>query len=366
MNLKSNLALALAMFGTAGALAAADNQKLEEPTVMNLPMTQNAQDPYFGDYEGTYSPSEAKVEEGGSAPMAAEAKVVAHGHHQYKIELHAKMPNPDAWPLQLELDGKVEGDRVLVSGYTGGHEWSGEISKQKLRINKHGYGGVFEMSRVMKKSPTEGAKPPEGATVLLAYTPGTAPTLDEWKEADWITTPEGIMHKKPDQGPNLDIPRSDMHTKREFKNVQLHVEFRLPYEPDQREQARGNSGVILADRYEVQVLDSFGLIEGTGDCASIYSVATPSINAGFPPLSWQTYDITFHAPKTDPSGKVIEPPRFTVLWNGVKVHDNQTARTPTGDASRPNASSGPLRIQDHGNLVYYRNIWIQELPDDAP
>jgi len=114
------------------------------------------------------------------------------------------------------------------------------------------------------------------------------------------------------------------------------------------------------------VLDSYGLVPGSGDCASIYDVAPPRVNAAFPPLSWQTYDITFYAPKLDASGKTVRGASVTVLWNGVLVHDNQTVLAPTGDPSSPNAESAPLRLQDHGSLDYYRNIWLQELPDRQP
>jgi hypothetical protein len=366
MTSKSNLLLALAAAIFAGSVPALHARRFEEPSVMNLPYTQMVEDPFFGDYDGTFTPSDLRVQDGGPAPVVAAAQVVAQGHHQYKVVLRAKPSDPEAWPLQIELDGRIEGDRVLVSGYAGGHEWEGEISKQHLRVNKRGYGGVFEMKRVMKKSPTEGAPPPADAIVLLASTPGQAPALDEWKDPDWVTTADGIMHKHTADPARPDAGRRDISTKREFRNVRLHVEFRIPYEPDQREQARGNSGVILADRYEVQVLDSYGIVSGTGDCAGIYSVAPPRVNAAFPPLSWQTYDITFYAPKLDEAGKLVRAPRFTVIWNGVKVHENQTTPTPTGDANRPNAAAGPLRIQDHGNLVYYRNIWIEEIPDSDP
>jgi len=336
-------------------------QHFDEPTVMNQPYTQRVPDPYFGDYEGQYTAWETPAANGGVAALPAEAQVIAQGNRRYHVTLRAKAAAPQAWPLEVELDGRLEGERVVFEGEAGGHQWQGQVSKGALKIQKRGYGGDFEMKRVLKKSPTEGLKPPDKAIVLLAYQPGTKPNLNEWKEAGWITTEEGIMHRSPGEGPRPDLPRRDLYSKREFRNVRLHIEFRLPYEPDLREQARGNSGVIFADRYEVQVLDSYGIIAGSGDCGSIYAVAPPQVNAAFPPLSWQTYDITFYAPKME-GARMTRGPSFTVLWNGIKVHDQQTCTTPTGDAGRPNAGSGPLRIQDHGNLVYYRNIWLEELP----
>jgi hypothetical protein len=356
------LLAAMAILGMTGISSGSYAQHFDEPTVMNQPYTQEVEDPYFGDYEGTYAPSDLKPDAGGPQPVTAEAKVFPQGNRSYRVVLRAKPLDPAEWPLQVELDGRLEGERIRVTGLVGGHEWEGEIAKKRLKVNKRGYGGSFEMKQVMKKSPNEGLKPSAKAIVLLAYEPGKKPSLDEWKDAGWVTTEEGTMHKNPGEGPRPDLPRRDLYSKREFRNVRLHLEFRLPYEPDLREQARGNSGVFLADRYEVQVLDSYGLVPGDGDCASIYGVAPPRVNAAFPPLSWQTYDITFYAPKVK-GGKMVHGPRLTVLWNGIKVHENQTAPTPTGDSERPNAGSGPIRIQDHGNLVYYRNIWVEELPD---
>jgi hypothetical protein len=361
--MKLSTIAALVLLGLAGAVPTLHSQHFDEPSVMNQPYTQLVQDPYFGDYEGTYLPSDTPAAQGAPSAVPADAKVVAEGNRHYRVALRARPLDAAEWPLAVELGARLEGERLVVSGSSGGHEWEGQIAKGTLKINKRGYGGLFELNRVVKKSPREGAKPPANAIVMLACEPGQKPNLNQWKEAGWVTTEEGIMHKNPGQGPRPDLPRRDLYSKREFRNVQLHVEFRVPYEPDLREQARGNSGVILADRYEVQVLDSYGLLAGTGDCGAIYGVAPPRVNAAFPPLSWQTYDITFYAPKMD-GNKMVRPPRLTVLWNGVKVHENQTSPTPTGDAQRPNAGSGPLRIQDHGNLVFYRNIWLEELPDE--
>ena len=360
--MKINPWLLAALLGLGQTARVAHSGPFEAPTVMNQPYTQMVEDPYFGDYEGTYTPSDYKMEEGGPPPVAAEAKVFPVGHYRYRVVLSTQPLDPKSLPMQLELDAHIDGERVLVGAAAGGQYWEGEIAKQTLRITKRGYGGLFQMKQVMRKSPTEGLKPPAKAIVLLASEPGRKPSLEEWTEAGWVTTPEGILHKNPGDGPRLDLPRKDLSTRREFRNVHLHLEFRIPYEPDQGGQARGNSGVFLADRYEVQVLDSYGLIPGAGDCASIYGVAPPRVNAAFPPLSWQTYDIAFYAPKLD-GAKMLRGPRLTVLWNGVKVHDNQTCPTPTGDPGRPNAETGPIRLQDHGNLVYYRNIWVQELPD---
>jgi hypothetical protein len=139
------------------------------------------------------------------------------------------------------------------------------------------------------------------------------------------------------------------------------VEFRVPYEPGKGGQGRGNSGVYLQDRYEVQVLDSFGLEPGLGDCGALYQIAAPPPAVCLPPLAWQTFDITFRAPRFDASGRKTENARITVIHNGIKIHDNLELPHTTGGAAPGEVPSGPLRLQDHGNPVRYRNIWVQPL-----
>jgi hypothetical protein len=156
----------------------------------------------------------------------------------------------------------------------------------------------------------------------------------------------------------------DIYTKRKFSDFQLHVEFRVPYMPEARGQGRGNSGVFLQGRYEIQVLDSFGIADpGTGDCGAVYGQAAPLVNATKPPLQWQTYDITFRAARSDSSGKVTEPARVTIQQNGITVQNNQVLSGVTGGPMDDKVGEpGPIRLQFHGNTVAYRNIWVLPLP----
>ena len=155
----------------------------------------------------------------------------------------------------------------------------------------------------------------------------------------------------------------DICTKQHFTDCQLHLEFWVPLMPEARGQARGNSGVFfMGFTYEIQVLDSYGLQPGNGDCGAIYSITPPMVNAARPPEQWQTFDMVFHAPKFDDKGKKTANARITVLWNGVLIHDDAQipSSTPDHSAAEP-TSPGPIELQDHGYLVRYRNMWVRPL-----
>ncbi|MBN2133518.1 MAG: DUF1080 domain-containing protein [Sedimentisphaerales bacterium] len=151
-------------------------------------------------------------------------------------------------------------------------------------------------------------------------------------------------------------------TKRKFKDFKLHIEFRTPFMPEARGQARGNSGVYLQGRYEVQVLDSYGLESKDNECGGIYKVGAPLVNMCLPPGQWQTYDMTFRAPRFNAGGDKTGNAVVTVMHNGVAIHDERPIPGPTGGALDNNAAEpGGIYLQDHGNPVQFRNIWIVEL-----
>ncbi len=152
-----------------------------------------------------------------------------------------------------------------------------------------------------------------------------------------------------------------------FTDCFLHLEFRCPDMPEATGQAKGNSGVYLQGRYEIQVLDSSGWeVPGLGDCGGIYNQHSPLVNACKPGGEWQSYDIIFHAARLDERGKVIEFPRMTIFLNGVLIQNNAMLTGPTGgQLDDKMGEPGPLMLQDHGDAVSFRNIWLVHLPEEA-
>ncbi|MEP6755029.1 MAG: DUF1080 domain-containing protein [Chthonomonadales bacterium] len=175
----------------------------------------------------------------------------------------------------------------------------------------------------------------------------------------WIVSRDGFLEVKPGSG--------DIGTKEKFQDFQLHIEFKVPYMPEGKGQGRGNSGVFLQSRYEIQLLDSYGFKSpGMGDCGAVYNKSAPLVNACKEPLQWQTYDITFRTARRDSSGKVVENVRVSVIQNGIVVQNNTEIVGVCG-AAEDNAEGTPgrIRLQDHGNKMQFRNIWILPLPEQG-
>lgn len=215
----------------------------------------------------------------------------------------------------------------------------------------------FQAAKAEDLQDVASTPPPPGAIVLF-----DGKNFDAWqKQKDkspvgWKIV-DGAMQCEKGQG--------NIITKDTFGGkFKLHVEFRVPYVPEGKGQGRGNSGVYVQGRYEVQVLDSYGLESKANDCGAIYEVAPPKVNACKAPTVWQSYDIEFTAPKFV-DGKKTEPARMTVYHNGVLIHENVAIpldNTRAGMGGDP-ATPGPIMLQDHGHPVQFRNIWLLKLAE---
>jgi hypothetical protein len=208
---------------------------------------------------------------------------------------------------------------------------------------------------VVVPGPLVSAAPPNDAIVLL----GAGTDLSSWQAEDgspasWQVS-AGI----------LETGKGVLRTKREFTDVQLHVEFATPSVVKGESQGRGNSGVFLAGVFEIQVLDSFeNPTYADGQAAAMYGQFPPLVNASRRPGEWQSYDIVFTAPRFT-ADTLGTPAIVTVTHNGVVVHNARAFWGPTAhrkiDPYVPSTARGPIRLQDHGNPVRYRNIWLREL-----
>ncbi|WP_435010724.1 3-keto-disaccharide hydrolase [Tundrisphaera lichenicola] len=203
-------------------------------------------------------------------------------------------------------------------------------------------------------------KAPSDAVVLF-----DGKDLSKWqingKEPGWKVE-DGAMIVPPGGTPN----GGTITSKDEFGDAQIHVEFATPDPPKGTDQGRGNSGVLIMGRYEVQVLDSFeNITYADGGASAVYGQHPPQVNASLPPGQWQTYDIFFTAPKFKEDGSVETPAYITALHNGVLVQNHVELLGPMTFRAlakySPHGPKGPLAFQDHGNPVKYRNIWVREI-----
>jgi hypothetical protein len=187
-------------------------------------------------------------------------------------------------------------------------------------------------------------KAPEDATKLDA----SQFVQEDGKPLNW-TAADGV----------LEVGKGNIITKEKYQDFQLHVEFNLPEPPEgAKGQARSNSGVYIQRRYEVQILESAGDDPPKFDgCASIYRQKAPDKNVAKKAGEWQTYDITFKAARFE-DGKKVRGARITVIWNGVKVHDDYEIKDKTGAGKPEGPEPGPILLQDHGAKVKFRNLWI--------
>jgi hypothetical protein len=305
------------------------------------PAATDADFPFQGEYVGVIQ------HESGESKFGVQ--VIALGDGKFDAVAYPGGLPGDGWtpPEKIRGTGTRDGDRVRIEGVDlNGTKRQGEICDGKLVVLDEAGKPIAELPKVDRKSPTLGAKPPEGGIVIFD---GDGPVDETETLVDPKITDDGLLM----QG---------VVTKDSLGDATWHIEFRLPYQPKDRGQGRGNSGAYFQGRYEVQMLDSFGLEGKNNECGGVYSVAPPRVNMCFPPLTWQTYDVEVTAPRYEGDKKVSDA-RLTVRHNGVLIHEDIEVPkiTPAG-RNGPDKTRGPLYLQDHGNPVRYRNIWVVPKP----
>jgi hypothetical protein len=293
-----------------------------------------AKDPDFkiqGEYlgEGTWQ---------GEAGIKVGAQVIALGDGKFTVVLTKGGLPGDGWKRgepRLSLNAKRDGDAIVLTG----ENLSGKVVDESITLSSSDDKTKLELKRTVRHSPTEGAKAPEGGVVLFDGT-----TAENFIDGTLL----------PDK--NL---LSNATSKQKFGDYTLHVEFRLSYMPEARGQARSNSGVYIHDCYEIQVLDSFGLEGKNDECGGFYSLRQPDVNMCYPPLTWQTCDVDFTAPKYQ-DGKKVANAKIVVKHNGVVIHPEFELPHGTPGRQDEGPAPRPFYLQGHGNKVEYRNIWVKE------
>lgn len=267
-------------------------------------------------------------------------QLIARGSGYFEAALYTGGLPGDGWNRQSEV--------TRISSGRDGDDLRLETESLKFQVHPL-YIDVFDvqggvLGRLLKyarQSPTLGKQPPHNATVLFNGT-----STDKFKNAK--TTEEQLLV----EGTETVDSYADFH---------LHLEFRLPYKPYAISQQRGNSGLYLQSRYEVQILDSFGEEPVANGCGGVYKLKPADLNMCLPPLTWQTYDVDFVSAKFDDEGQKIKPMTLTVKHNGVKIHDKYEVPSKTGAGKQEGPEALPTKLQDHQNPVRYRNIWLVDL-----
>ncbi|MBT6158069.1 MAG: DUF1080 domain-containing protein [Planctomycetaceae bacterium] len=263
-------------------------------------------------------------------------QVVALGDGKFDAVLYTGGLPGAGWNRRdkQQLSGMREGDSLRLQD----GPFTIDVNGRRAEISYEGQSANSRIDKILRISPTVGNRPSHNATVLFDGT-----NTDLFKNGRM--TENGLLMEGAD-------------TRDAYRDFTLHLEFRLPYMPHARGQGRSNSGVYLQSRYEVQILDSFGLEGVHNECGGLYKQRPPAVNMCYPPLRWQTYDLTLTSAKFDKSGKKIKNARLTVRHNGELIHDDVELKNKTG-AGRPEGPEAlPTKLQNHGNPVRFRNIWL--------
>jgi hypothetical protein len=305
------------------------------------PAKTDADFPFQGEYAGTVTHD--------GQPVPFGVQVVALGDGKFDVVAYPGGLPGDGWTPPNKIKGTGtrtgEGDAAVVKVEAldwGGNKRTGELRDGAIVVLSDSGSEIARLPKANRSSATLGQKPPEGAIVIYD---GMGTSTDTSKLVDGRVSEDGLLME-------------GVTTKDSFGDALWHIEFRLPYQPKDRGQGRGNSGAYVMGSYETQMLDSFGLEGKDNECGGIYKAAAPFVNMCLPPLTWQTYEINVSAPRFEGDKKVANA-RMTVTHNGTVIHDNIEVPTLTpGGPLKREATKGPLHLQNHSNPVRYRNIWV--------
>lgn len=291
------------------------------------PAVTDADFTYQGEYVGALQAEAGERQVG--------LQVIALGKGKFHLVVyHGGLPGA-GWKKgekKQELDGERKDGMVFATG----EHVAARIQDGMVTMLAKDGSETGRLKKVVRTSPTLGAGPQPGAVVL--FDGKSAEAFDQGR-----MTADGLLM----QG---------CSSKQKFGSCRVHIEFRTPYQPEDRGQGRGNSGIYVGARYECQMLDSFGLKGENNECGGLYSVKAPDVNMCLPPLTWQTYDIEYTATKYE-GDQLVTNPRVTILHNGVLVHDDVELpgeRSTTSAPNKPGPEPGPIYLQDHGNPLRYR------------
>lgn len=262
-------------------------------------------------------------------------QVIAKGDGKFDGVIYPGGLPGAGWDADKKVKHKISGQTSDGTTKLTSSDYDATIARDALTLKHATTAGTLKKAN--RKSPTIGAKAPQGAIILF-----DGSNVDAW-------TPG-----KAEDGKLMGV---GTRTKQKFEDYTLHLEFRTPFMPYANGQARGNSGMYLGDQYECQILDSFGLEGADNECGGIYSNSKPKVNMCLPPLTWQTYDVDFTCAKFDADGKVKSPAKVTIKHNGVVIHENLELKSTPGGGQN-DQKPGAIFLQDHGDPVRFQNIWI--------
>jgi hypothetical protein len=320
----SFLALATIALGCQAATAADANNVFTNPAEAGPDFAVQ------GEYVGAVRTEQGEEKYG--------VQVIALGGGKFQaVGYHGGLPG-EGWDRSERILGSAETKDGKTTFSAPDKDVVATLTDGAITIQQPNGAKLGTLKKVERQSPTMGAKPPAGAVVLFDGT--TADNFQGGRMTDDKLLMQGATSKQL------------------FQSFTLHLEFRTPFQPAARGQGRGNSGFYAQGRYEVQVLDSFGLEGKNNECGGIYTIKVPDVNMCLPPLAWQTYDVDYTAARYE-DGKKVQDAEISVRHNGVVIHDKvKLPHATTAAPVREGPEPGPIYLQDHGNPVRYRNIWV--------